>query len=165
MGSPVFRGERSGGEDAAGGRDNEDEIQSALQDDRAVDWVIMGGADAHDKKDTRHWTVRGFQDGQSRLTFHVFPGTDRATLYPNRGHRWKMTSEGGPSNGFNLGRCRRLDVSGEQEEQVSGGCASAGNGRLEQTAEWNNGGVMEGDGLVEQNARADERLDEANETR
>jgi hypothetical protein len=124
------------------------------------------GADAHDKKDTKHWTVRGFQDGQSRLTFHVFPGTDRATFYPNGGHRWKMTSEGGLSNGFNLaGRCRRLDASGEQEEQVSGDYTSTGNEGLEQTAEWNNGGVMEGDGLVEQNARADEGPEEANETR
>src|SRR6266550_7289616 len=45
---------------------------------------------------------------------------------------------------LNLSReCRQLDVSGEQEGQISGGNVNAGNKELEQTAERNNGEAMD----------------------
>ncbi len=127
--------------------------------------MSRGGADAHDDMSARHWTVRGFQNGFARLTFHVFPGTNKATLYPNGGCRWQEAFEG-QQGGLNLFyECRQLDVSGEQEGQVSGGDVNPGNQELEQTAERSNGAVIEGDELAERNARTDERPDEVNEMR
>ena len=48
-----------------------------------------GGADAHDPLYERHWTVRGFQNGRSEYTLHVFPGTREAECFDTEGKRWR----------------------------------------------------------------------------
>lgn len=72
-----------------------------------------GGADAHDKPDERHWTVRGFQKGRPKCTFHVFSDTNRAEFFGNGGRGWKR------GKGLDVERkCRRLGVIGEGAERV-----------------------------------------------
>ncbi len=93
---------------------------------------------------TRWVRDTGLYVGFARLTFHVFPGTDEAKLYPNGGCRWQEIFEEQEFGSLNLSReCRQLDVSGEQEGQISGGNVNAGNKELEQTAERNNGEAMD----------------------
>ncbi|KAF8328644.1 hypothetical protein F5887DRAFT_924145 [Amanita rubescens] len=68
-------------------RDYASNVRAVFGNDQEVDWVVVGKA--HDRgTDGRfgaHWTVRGFQDGYAKFTFHVFRRSRKARAFDNGG--------------------------------------------------------------------------------